>query len=123
MSNADNNANYKIKKNKRKKKISDSVADSSENKQNEIHIQPPPTLTRKQKFEYGDAVKYFQNKLIKDPKMSRYNHCLGALYTEAGDFKSADSYYKNALTSAASNVMIMHYTLVDMDILKMLLMN
>lgn len=93
-------------KKKKRKKTAQSFVDNSENKQNTEHIKPPPVLTLKEKFEYGDAVRYFQHKLQKDPKMSRYNHCMGALYTEAGDFHSADAYYKNALTSAASNVMI-----------------
>lgn len=62
-------------------------------------------FTRKQILDYGDAVRYFDGKLYRDPNMARYNHCQAALYSEAGENGRADNYFKNALANAPGNVM------------------
>jgi len=68
-----------------------------------FNVRDPPT--RRQFRQMGNATKYFQKKLDKDPHMARYNHCLAAIYSEVGDTKSADAYFKNSIANAPDNVM------------------
>jgi Tfp pilus assembly protein PilF len=68
-----------------------------------FNARDPPN--RRQLRQMGDATKYFQKKLDKDPNMARYNHCLAAIYSEVGDTKSADAFFKNSIANAPDNVM------------------
>lgn len=56
--------------------------------------------------EATKAQHFFEQKLVDNPTMPRYNHCLGALADAKGKMEEATGYYRNAAANQPANLMI-----------------
>lgn len=54
----------------------------------------------------NNSINFYENKLLTNPTMPKYNHNLAILMELKGNNKKSSELYSNALNSAPNNVMI-----------------